>query len=972
MRKLLFLICLSALFSVNAQNNFQSTYLNHPTLPSGILEAVSWTNTRMQHLENQQESCSGYPQAYGIMGLHDDGKGYFLENGVKIAELSGISISEQKLNAENQIEAYAIALETHLEGSTDGNAVKAALYALSEIPDSGMVNFLARDLQVFEVLRFMSNSDRAEEFGFSPQHYNLVSIFGSVNYEVLSSDKIEVSETGITNGQGAAYTLNANASLQYGPAIWNPAAVCNFSSRQGVAISAITIHTIQGTYAGAISWAQNCNSGVSYHYVVRSSDGQITQMVLEEDKAWHVGSENPYTIGYEHEGYVDNPIWYTEAMYNASADLSRDIVNSGYGIPPLRTYYGPASIGTNTLGGCTKIKGHQHFPNQSHTDPGIYWNWEKYYLLINNTPTITTISNSSGLHTDSGGSTGNYSDDERTLWLFQPSNVSSISLDFTSFDLEMDYDYLFIYDGDSIGSPLIGQFSGTNSPGNVTSSGGSLLLEFRSDCGTTAPGWEANFTSVPIDVTSPNTSITAGATWQTDDFNIDFVDFDAESSIKERFYLVSEKAITENAPHSNGNFGFANESFADNANNWTDVTGVYSLQSETFNFADTSEQNSNTFLSVNQTVGSEYLFEWTQNITSSAVNQRAGMHFFCDDPTLTNRGNSYFVYLRANSDLVQIYRVANNVFSLELDANYVIDENTDYTCRVHYDPASGWIRVFINGDFVSEWQDPNPFQSGNSISLRTGGCTAIFDDIKVFKSRGTSVTIPSGFGDAMSIESENAVATGFVYSLVTDSMDNWSALVEEDYLLDFSAPIIPYLNDGTNSDIDTFFSATIAANWFTQDIHSGILESEYAIGTSSGLADVVAWTTIGLNSSISQILSNPIYDQVYFISVRVRNNADLMDELSSDGQRYIDDLGISTNNLSSASLFPNPTNSYFTISGIEGTVKGSIYALSGKHCMDFEAQTNDNISIAGFAAGEYQVLLRNRDQMVVKKIIVID
>lgn len=971
MRYLLFLICVAALSGVQAQSLFETSYVNHPTLPNGVLEAVSWTNTRMQHLENQQTSCSGYPQAFGIMGLHDDGKGYFIENGVKVSQISGISIADQKLNAENQIEAYAIALESILQGNTDGNSLKTALYELSEIPDSGFVNMLARDLQAFEILRFMSDADRAQEFGFVPQHYNLENIFGSINYEVLSGNKIEISTTGITNPQGTAYTLNANASLQYGPAIWNPAAVCNFSSRQGTAISAITIHTIQGTYAGAISWAQNCNSSVSYHYVIRSSDGQITQMVLEEDKAWHVGSENPYTIGYEHEGYVDNPIWYTEAMYNASADLSRDIVNSGYGIPPLRTYYGAATVGINTLGGCTKIKGHQHFPNQSHTDPGVYWNWEKYYRLINNTPSITTISTTSGTHTDSGGSTGNYTDDERNLWLIQPSNVNNITLNFTNFDLELNYDYLFIYDGDTIGSPLIGQYSGTNSPGIVTSSGGSLLIEFRSDCGTTAPGWEANFTSDPIDVFPPSTSISAGQTWQTDDFTVDFVDVDAESSIKERFYLVSEKGIAENAPHSKGNYGFTNESFADNSNNWTDVTGAYSLQNGAFNFADTNEQNSNTFLSVEQSNGSEYLYEWSQNITSSATNQRAGLHFFCDDPTISNRGNSYFVYLRANSDLVQIYRVSNNVYSLELDANFQIDENVAYNCRVHFDPTSGWIRVFIDSDLVCEWQDNNPLQNGNSISLRTGGCTATFDDIRVYRSRGTTVTVPAGIGEAMSIESENATETGFVYSLVTDSLDNWSNVVVESYLLDFSAPEMLYLNDGTNSDIDTFMTATIASNWTSQDIHSGILESEIAIGTSAGMDDVVAWTNIGLNSSLSEVLGSPIYDQVYYISVRVRNNADLLGEFTSDGQRYIDDLSVESNFLSNASIFPNPAITYFVISGIEGTVEGSIYSLSGKHCFDFETQTDQAISIDKLSAGEYQVVLRSGDQFIVKKIIVV-
>ncbi len=389
MRSLIFFAILSLSFGANTQVAFDQVYSNHPTLPEGVLEAVAWTNTRMQHLENQTASCSGYPQAYGILGLHDNGLGYFKKNGLKVAAFSGITVAQQKSNPQLQVEAYAFALEHYLSsvnGKFYGNEIAFALMQLSEIPDSGLVNILAKEMQVYEVLKFMRNPIQAEKYGFTPYNFDLEMIFGEEHLEILSAEKITLSKSSITNENGANFTLNSNASLQYGPALWNPAPACNFSSRNGVPVSAITIHTIQGTYAGAISWSQNCASNVSFHYVIRSSDGQVTQMVLEEDKGWHVGSENPYTIGYEHEGYVNDPIWYTDAMYNSSADISRDIINSGYGISGLRTYFGPSSATTDLLGGCTKIKGHQHYPNQTHTDPGINWDWERYYKLINNAP----------------------------------------------------------------------------------------------------------------------------------------------------------------------------------------------------------------------------------------------------------------------------------------------------------------------------------------------------------------------------------------------------------------------------------------------------------------------------------------------------------------------------------------------------------------------------------------------------------
>jgi len=971
---LLLLFLLNGAFS-QAQNSFDpffdQAYANHPTLLPGVLEAVAWTNTRMVHLDQPQEGCSGYPIAYGIMGLHDDGKNYFFENGTTVAALSGIPVADQKSSASLQIEAYAHALEFYLQGATDPASLRIALHQLSEIPDTGLVNLLARDMQVYEVLRFMTDPQRGQEFGFGSYHFNLPTIFGADNYEVLRSKKIAITETGISSENGHAYAANANASLQYGPAIWNPASNCNYSSRSGVAISAITIHTIQGSYAGAISWAQNCSASVSYHYVIRSSDGQVTQMVLEEDKAWHVGSENPYTIGYEHEGYVDNPIWYTEAMYNASADLSRDVVNSGYGIPALRTYFGPSSAVTQPLGACTRIKGHQHYPNQTHTDPGINWNWEKYYRLINNNPAITTISSTSGTLTDSGGPTGNYGDDERNLWLIAPTNASTVTLNFTSFDLEINYDYLFIYDGDSIGAPLIGQYSGTASPGSITSSGATLLLEFRSDCGTTASGWIANYTSVPQDNLPPATNIVSNGVWQTTDFTVDFVDTDAETSIKERYYLVSEKEIFENAPHSSGLLGFANESFADNANNWLAVTGSFTLQTETFVIADTNQQNSNVYFNLNQSNAVSYLYEWDQTITSAASNQRAGIHFFCDDATQSNRGNSYFVYLRANDDRVQIYSVANNVFTLEVNEVFTIDENVAYKCRVHYDPISGWIRAFVDGQLAAEWQDLSPLQAGNAISLRTGGCSATFDNVRVYQSRGTQVVISAGFGQTLQIESEGAVPTGMVYSLVTDSLDNWSPVAEELYLLDFTAPEILELNDGPTQDIDTLQSTTIAANWSAQDIHSGIQEFEIAIGTTPNSDDVAPWSSNGLTASYSSVLAAPIYDQVYYISIRALNQAGLDDTLTSDGQRYIDDLAVDDLTALIIDLYPNPATEFIQISGTTKEVSLMIYDINGKLCHQGGLNSGEKLSISTLSAGNYSVVVRQSNEMVVKKLIVL-
>lgn len=148
---------------------------------------------------------------------------------------------------------------------------------------------------------------------------------------------------------------------------------------------------MQGYYAGTISWFRNPSSNVSAHYCLRSSDGDITQMVRNKDVAWHAGNWNNRSIGLEHEGFVSNPAWYTTAMYNASAALTRHICNT-YGLAKNRT----------------TIVGHVEVPGATHTDPGPHWDWTRYMNLVTGGGTgwSVIIDNSSGFTASSNWTTG--------------------------------------------------------------------------------------------------------------------------------------------------------------------------------------------------------------------------------------------------------------------------------------------------------------------------------------------------------------------------------------------------------------------------------------------------------------------------------------------------------------------------------------------------------------------------------------
>lgn len=496
MKRLLIIIALSLLIRLVgfAQNNeiqsyksaFDAAYEACPDIPRGLLEAVSFTNTHCYHVTDANYFNDGpdaMPRAYGLMGLVKDGKNYFRENLHLVSELSGISEAEVLESPEKNVLAYAKAFD-RLAKESKASEIKgylSVIQKLSELPKGEGIDIYPMQSMLYSVCLFLNDAKKAEQYGFKQYHVDLKDVF-SENLEMLTAPEI-----GVTRGP------------DYPLAIWDPAPECNWEPRTKP-VKAIVIHYTEGSYAGCISWFKNCDSEVSAHYVIRSADGQVTQMVREADKAWHARSANGYTIGIEHEAYGNIWSFFTEEMYRSSADLVRDICSRVAAIDGHRTFYRDTldngtclNYGVHDLGGedaCTKIRGHQHYPDQTHTDPGPYWDWNYYYKLINEGTPVTVLEGTEGRLDHR-----NYGDDERKIWVIRGPEESTIQLDFSSFNLEADYDFLWVYDGDDVYAPKIGRWN-TQSPGVVQSSSNVMCVEFRSDCATTSTGWEASWSAV--------------------------------------------------------------------------------------------------------------------------------------------------------------------------------------------------------------------------------------------------------------------------------------------------------------------------------------------------------------------------------------------------------------------------------------------------------------------------------------------
>jgi len=132
------------------------------------------------------------------------------------------------------------------------------------------------------------------------------------------------------------------AGTDYPTAI-NRMTTCNYATgRNGYNIDYYFVHYIAvGTYAGSIAWFRDCTrtSGLSSaNYIIRNSDGEISQVVRESDRAYAQGVTlyNGGGISTEHEVLATNlAMWDSEPMLVAAANLAIDVCNRN-NIPRIR------------------------------------------------------------------------------------------------------------------------------------------------------------------------------------------------------------------------------------------------------------------------------------------------------------------------------------------------------------------------------------------------------------------------------------------------------------------------------------------------------------------------------------------------------------------------------------------------------------------------------------------------------------
>ena len=146
----------------------------------------------------------------------------------------------------------------------------------------------------------------------------------------------------------------------------------------------------------------------------------------------------------------------------------------------------------------------------SQTDAG----WEASYTssgtaFCNGGTTLTT---QTGTFSDGSGAS-NYANNAFCYWKITPAGATDITLNFTAFDTEANYDGVIIYDGESVNDPVLLDWSGTSLPPATTSTGDKMLVVFTSDATVTQGGFDANYS-----ISGGNTYCSTATV--TDDFTV--------------------------------------------------------------------------------------------------------------------------------------------------------------------------------------------------------------------------------------------------------------------------------------------------------------------------------------------------------------------------------------------------------------------------------------------------------------------
>ncbi len=298
-------------------------------VPQGVLASVAWVETRWQMVRGAEE-FPGRPPAFGVMAL----RGAALERG---AALAGVALQAARYDTAANIRAGAALLRGYAaEAGGDWDAAAARF--------SGIELAEGRAAYVGAVARAQGRA-------------------GGGPAAVVAAPCPPPSDT----------------APDYAAAVWR--ASPNFDQRAADSTGVphmVIIHTCESNYVSCWSWLVNSVSQVSAHYVVSEEGSEISQLVREQNRAWHIAAlydcatnrrhdcwlndvqSNHFTVGIEHAGFASQDS-FPAAQIEQSAALLCDVTRD-----------------RNIPRDWQHIVGHGQLQPANRTDPGPNWPWIAY------------------------------------------------------------------------------------------------------------------------------------------------------------------------------------------------------------------------------------------------------------------------------------------------------------------------------------------------------------------------------------------------------------------------------------------------------------------------------------------------------------------------------------------------------------------------------------------------------------------
>ncbi len=566
---------------------------------------------------------------------------------------------------------------------------------------------------------------------------------------------------------------------------------------------------------------------------------------------------------------------------------------------------------------------------------------------------------------DVGGPNGNYYDNNDSWITISPQGASSVTLTFTDFDIESpsssitcNYDYIEIFDGNSLNSTSLGQYCNTltGSPGTITSTGGSITILLHADAGVNGRGFALNWSCIypsapPVTLFTANDTLSCNTT-------INFTDLSTNGPTTWLWdFGDGNSSILQNPSHTYSSGGIyditltTSNSFGSNTNSIQNYINILDLNYSTISDSScgssslilqtTSSSNNIKWYSDSNALnliftGNTYVTPLLNNSTTFYTRQEVEYNIINGAPIDNSigsggyfQGNRHLIfnnYYESKLKSVVVYSnsAGNRTIELRNSSNAILN---DTTLNIPFSPNG--VRIYLNFD-LPVGNNMQLGLSGNNNDLYRNSSGALF---------------PYQISNIISITGTNA-SPGYYYFFYDWEIQKNSC---ESNIFSVDAIIFPEYSTTQNIIICSGDSVQVGSNTYT---------------TAGSYIDTLV-TFFGCDSLISSNIStgnNNVYTnnidicfgQQYFVGNSIYSQSGTYtDTLQSNGCDSI----INTNlNIDNVIL----NNQYFTVCDGDSVLINNNYYSSGVYIDTLQSSSScDSIVVLEIINNNSNITINN-------------